>query len=30
MVDTAFGTNPIDANINDMKKLVLASIVKAR
>jgi alcohol dehydrogenase class IV len=30
MVDTAFGTNPIDANISDMKKLVLASIVKAR
>ena len=30
MADSAFGTNPIDANINDMKKLVLASIVKAR
>jgi hypothetical protein len=30
MVDTAFGTNPVEAKIDDMKKLVLASIVKAR
>ena len=30
MVDTAFGTNPIEAKIDDMRKLVLTSIIKAR
>ncbi len=30
MVDTAFGTNPIKADLNDVRKLVIESIIKAR
>jgi alcohol dehydrogenase class IV len=30
MVDTAFGTNPIKADLDDVRKLVIESINKAR